>query len=358
MSKVLVVDDEPGYCDVLALHLSQEGHDVKTVGTGREAIDLGMHYRPQVLVADWLLKDHIHGLHVADVLRVVDPRLRIILITGFSSQDLQAEADRVGVSAFIEKPFDLDDILSAVHDAATTEYPQRPGLPVALVQVDTAGIIDYANAHARALFARTSGGMHASHIEDILGRDTCARLDEAIEQWLEVVPHAPEPLRWLLRTRTNPETTSRLLLMLSEDAQHFTNAPLTCMLLDLPASTRLRWSLQGPALVIDDTEVYRHLTRYQLELVGGICHTVGTHDEGLHLFQSDPTISVVILAENGRVMPRRIISQFVSTLKAIRPEVPIVGCSARDYREAFAALGVLHFLLKPWRGEDLINLLT
>ena len=69
MCKVLIVDDERDYRDQLSLCLSEDELEIRTAGSGREAIDLGACFRPDVLVADWMLKNHIHGLHVAEVLQ-------------------------------------------------------------------------------------------------------------------------------------------------------------------------------------------------------------------------------------------------------------------------------------------------
>jgi response regulator RpfG family c-di-GMP phosphodiesterase len=69
-------------------------------------------------------------------------------------------------------------------------------------------------------------------------------------------------------------------------------------------------------------------------------------------------VSAVILASNEFNMPSRTIRQFVETLTALQPGVRIVGTSAVDRRSGFAAVGVPHFLLKPWRAEDLIGVLS
>ena len=117
MSKILVVDDEAGYCEELTLSLAHAGHEVETAMSGRQAIDLGARYRPDVLVADWMLRNSIHGLHVSQVLRTIRPEAQTILITGFASQHLKAEAKRFRVYDFIEKPFSLDRLHTAVRDA-------------------------------------------------------------------------------------------------------------------------------------------------------------------------------------------------------------------------------------------------
>lgn len=112
--RVLIVDDEPSYRDYLERYLLREGHDVKTAATGQEALAIGMEFAPQVILADWMLKDHVHGLQVAETLRESRPELQILLMTGFPSSEIRKEADRAQVFRFLEKPFGLDEVSAAI----------------------------------------------------------------------------------------------------------------------------------------------------------------------------------------------------------------------------------------------------
>lgn len=119
MIRVLIVDDEPSYRDYLERFLKREGYDVRTASTGQEALAIGKEFAPRVILADWMLKDHIHGLQVAETLREIRPDLQILLMTGFPSSEIRKEADRAQVFRFLEKPFGLDEIALAL--AAATE---------------------------------------------------------------------------------------------------------------------------------------------------------------------------------------------------------------------------------------------
>ncbi len=66
-----------------------------------------------------MLKDHIHGLQVAESLRDIEPSLQILLMTGFPSSEIHAEAERARVFRFLEKPFGLDEVAAAVEAAAS-----------------------------------------------------------------------------------------------------------------------------------------------------------------------------------------------------------------------------------------------
>ena len=125
MATVLIVEDEDSLRETLSGYLAHEGFEVIAAASGYEALEIGFDTKPDVLIADWMLKDHIHGLHVSEVFRALHPGLNTILITGFPSQDLLEESDRCGVSRLLEKPFDLQELQDAVR-FALTQTKDRP----------------------------------------------------------------------------------------------------------------------------------------------------------------------------------------------------------------------------------------
>ncbi len=126
MPRVLVVDDEKQYCENLSLCLTTEGYEVVTACSGDEAIGLAKKFRPDVLVADWMLRSDDDGLDVSRSLRVQLPKLETVLITGYPSVELHANAQRSNVFEVLEKPFELNDFLSVVHYAARSSSDGGP----------------------------------------------------------------------------------------------------------------------------------------------------------------------------------------------------------------------------------------
>ena len=116
-ARVLIVDDEPTYREYLERYLVREGLEVRTAETGAEAIRLALEFNPDVLLADWMLRCEMHGIEVGEVLRNESPQLRILLMTGFPTSDLEAETTRVGIDGFLEKPFSLEDLSAAIRNA-------------------------------------------------------------------------------------------------------------------------------------------------------------------------------------------------------------------------------------------------
>lgn len=119
--RVLIVDDEPTYREYLSSYLRRRGFEVRTAETGPEALEIAQTFSPTVLVADWMLRCEMHGIQVGEMLRGDSPDLRILLMTGFPTASLQAEAARVGIDGFLEKPFSLEDLASALDAALDVE---------------------------------------------------------------------------------------------------------------------------------------------------------------------------------------------------------------------------------------------
>lgn len=111
MPRVLLVEDEEVLRTSLAGLLRHRGFDVRDARSTAEAVEVGRTFHPDVLIADWMLQNHLHGLDVARLLLDTNPALRTIVITGFPSQELRAEAEREpAVIGFLEKPFAFEDL--------------------------------------------------------------------------------------------------------------------------------------------------------------------------------------------------------------------------------------------------------
>lgn len=117
MVKVLVIDDEPAYRDSLRLLMPCEGFAVETAANAREAYDVATRFEPDVLVVDWMLKDHTDGLEVAESMRGSHPNLRVIVITGYPTASLEARIRSTPSTQFLTKPFTLSDLIGAVYAA-------------------------------------------------------------------------------------------------------------------------------------------------------------------------------------------------------------------------------------------------
>lgn len=354
MAGILVVDDERGYREELSTLFSMEGHDVVLAGSGSEAIEIGAYQRPDVVVADWMLKGQIHGLHVAEVLRMVRSDLKAVLITGFGSRDLREQADRQHVSDFVEKPFDQDRILAAVAKALQAEPPPAPSCSVAVVDVASDHAIVYANDKARSMFAETLAGSGAESLEGVLATTSLADLQAAADRWVRVAVRGRRPLTWLARARSRRPDGRQLMVLLDTEQQHCQHYPSVGMLLGLSLPAHNHWPFGGRALVVDGEPLVRRMLVAAFEHLGCTCHAAATAQEALQLYLADDGISVTIVDYD---VSGEGTGQWLKMLRGVRP-CTLIGTSAVERGADFAALGVENFLPKPFTVGDVVEMLT
>jgi CheY-like chemotaxis protein len=109
--RVLIADDSPELLGLLAAWLEDEGCIVIAVGSGREALDASIAYRPNVAFVDVVLPPP-DGFQLCEILtRRVGPS--VVLMTGMSNPDRQRVAE-VGALLLLQKPFTREAVVDAL----------------------------------------------------------------------------------------------------------------------------------------------------------------------------------------------------------------------------------------------------
>ena len=129
---MLVVDDDPRVRQMIRWALEEEGLEVETAADGQQALDRAGTRPPAVVILDLTLPV-LDGYGVAEQLRAsYGQQLPILVITADGSA--AEKARRVGAYAHVNKPFDLGELLFAVHQGLCqrcrrtgTRQPGRSG---------------------------------------------------------------------------------------------------------------------------------------------------------------------------------------------------------------------------------------
>ncbi len=324
MSTILIVDDEQSYREELELTLSASGHIVMTASDGQQAIELGCRYRPDVLVADWMLTDQVNGFCVADALRLVHPEIRVILITGFASGELQAEAENRHVFELIEKPFEVKRIRTAVNRAlreAACSY--GTDLPVAVLEIDPSGAILYANAYAEELIGNTYLREDTGNIYDLFWEKTDEILGRAAREWVKIIPFSEKGLCWYIRASTRTDSIGRIYCILDRGDRFYQTFPAVQMLLGISVSHCVSWPNDEHVLIVDGDPNNRRRVAGALREAGCcVSHIASNAEEGARLLERDPKVKLVVLGATRTSSS----GLTVRKLKGIRPDVSIVEC--------------------------------
>ena len=113
---VLVAEDDAVLRAMLVEFFQDEGYEVRAAEDGRLALHAIAQWSPDVIVLD----RHMPGMDGEEFARVYralpPPHAPIVLLTGYMHPE--AASERVGAAVVVVKPFDLDDLLTAVARAA------------------------------------------------------------------------------------------------------------------------------------------------------------------------------------------------------------------------------------------------
>ena len=132
---VLVVDDEPMVLAFVEEGLKKIGYRVLTAVGGRQACEVYSSYSNQI---DIVLLDMVMpgttGLEACRQLREINPNVKVILSSGYSSGDVAREARLAGALGFIGKPYSLEELSWALRrpeslDAGANTEDPAPGSP-------------------------------------------------------------------------------------------------------------------------------------------------------------------------------------------------------------------------------------
>jgi len=115
--RVLVTDDEPGIREDLADYLSNLGYEVATAADAAGALDRLSQAEYDVLLLDDMLPDET-GLDTLPRLLDLYPDLSVIMMTGYPTIKSVIAAMRRGACDFVVKPFELNELKTAVERAA------------------------------------------------------------------------------------------------------------------------------------------------------------------------------------------------------------------------------------------------
>ncbi len=106
LKKVLIVDDEPDYCDALRDLLRSRGFEVAIALSGEEALPAYMQEKPDVVLLD-IQMPGMDGLETLRELKVLDQGANVFMVTAIEDDEIVMRAMAEGALDYIIKPVDL-----------------------------------------------------------------------------------------------------------------------------------------------------------------------------------------------------------------------------------------------------------
>jgi two-component system response regulator RegA len=128
LPSILLVDDDEVLRERLAQAIRARGYEVKTAGSGAEALREVAIESPEMAVLD-LKMPGMSGLDLLRELRQQDPATRVLMLTGYGSIATAVEATRRGAVGYLPKPADADEILAALRGPGAEPAPAPAETP-------------------------------------------------------------------------------------------------------------------------------------------------------------------------------------------------------------------------------------
>jgi DNA-binding NtrC family response regulator len=115
---IIIADDEEGLRFSLASILEMEGYTVKTAHNGKEALELVKSSVFDVAFFD-IRMPGLNGVDALKQMKKISPETITVMMTAYAMNDLIKESIEEGAFACISKPFEIEEILSAINEIAS-----------------------------------------------------------------------------------------------------------------------------------------------------------------------------------------------------------------------------------------------
>jgi DNA-binding NtrC family response regulator len=109
--RILVVDDERKWRELMRSELEEAGHDVAAAEDGQDALDRLADGETFDLVFTDLRMEPVNGLALLRQVRAVAPATDLVIVTAFADTRTAVEAMRLGAYDFLTKPFELEELV-------------------------------------------------------------------------------------------------------------------------------------------------------------------------------------------------------------------------------------------------------
>ena len=113
--RVLFVDDEVGFVDVVAKRMSKRRIAVTKSYSGAQALQALRKSDFDVVVLDLKMED-MDGIEVLRIIKKMAPNLEVIMLTGHGSEKAARDGIKYGVADYMTKPCDFDELVSKIRE--------------------------------------------------------------------------------------------------------------------------------------------------------------------------------------------------------------------------------------------------
>jgi two-component system nitrogen regulation response regulator NtrX len=126
MSDILIVDDERDIRELISDILIDEGFATRLAGNSDDAMSAINAEAPALIILDiWLKDSRMDGIDILKTVKRDNPDVPVVIISGHGNIEIAVAAIRQGAYDFIEKPFNIDQLLVVIRRAMETSRLRR-----------------------------------------------------------------------------------------------------------------------------------------------------------------------------------------------------------------------------------------
>ena len=115
MAKILIIEDLQEVRDLLSIFLSKKGFEVLSASSGKEGIDLTRGVSPDLVLLDVNMPD-LDGIEVLKKIRDFDKKIKVVMLSGLDTAELEEKARLAGATAFLSKSQGIEAIAKKVSE--------------------------------------------------------------------------------------------------------------------------------------------------------------------------------------------------------------------------------------------------
>ncbi|WP_341235141.1 sigma-54 dependent transcriptional regulator [uncultured Sulfitobacter sp.] len=147
MSDILIVDDERDIRELISDILEDEGFATRLAGNSDEAVAAINAEPPALMILDiWLKDSQMDGIDILKAVKRDNPDVPVVIISGHGNIEIAVAAIKQGAYDFIEKPFNIDQLLVVIRRAMETSRLRRENLSLKRRDVTNADMIGSSTA--------------------------------------------------------------------------------------------------------------------------------------------------------------------------------------------------------------------
>ncbi len=154
MSDILIVDDERDIRELISEILIDEGYTTRLAGTSEDAMREVTSQPPGLLILDiWLKDSDMDGIDILKKVKSDYSEVPVVIISGHGNIEIAVAAIKQGAYDFIEKPFNIDQLLVVIRRAMETSRLRRENITLRQKDATVSDLIG-SSAGFRALLSQ------------------------------------------------------------------------------------------------------------------------------------------------------------------------------------------------------------